>query len=90
MEIKDVENLSELAKLESSQAEKEKVLHDMEGVLAYVKQIEEVEVPDYEEDFIHKNIFREDEIIENYPEKDMIKNQFPDRYEDFVKVKKIL
>ncbi len=62
----------------------------MEGILGYVKQIEEVEVPNYEEDFIHKNTFREDEIIENYPDKDIIKNQFGDRYENFVKVRKIL
>ncbi len=90
MEIKDVLNLSELAKLELSETEKEKILHDMEGILAYVKQIEEVEVENYEEDFIHKNAFRIDEILEIYPDKEMIKNQFPDRYENFVKVKKIL
>lgn len=90
MEIKDVENLSELAKLELSDVEKEKILSDMEGILAYVKQIEEVEVPNYDEDFIHKNAFREDEISENYPDKDIIKKQFPDNYDSFVKVKKIL
>lgn len=90
MEIKDVTNLSELAKIELSDTEKEKILHDMEGILTYVKQIEEVEVENYEENFINKNVFREDKILENYPDKNMIKNQFPDRYESFVKVKKIL
>ena len=45
MNIKDVENLAELAKLELSADEKESLLHDMEGILGYVKQIEAVEVP---------------------------------------------
>jgi aspartyl-tRNA(Asn)/glutamyl-tRNA(Gln) amidotransferase subunit C len=90
MEIKDIENLSELAKLDLSQEEKEKILKDLDGILDYVKQIEEVEVENYEEDFVHKNAFRIDEVVENYPDKDIIKNQFGDRYENFVKVKKIL
>lgn len=90
MEIKDVENLAELAKIELSDTEKEKILHDVKGILDYIKQIEEVEVENYEEDFIHKNAFRTDEVVESYPDKDMIKNQFPDNYENFVKVKKIL
>ena len=45
MTIEDVENLAELAKLELTDNEKEKILKDMEGILSYVKQIEEVNLP---------------------------------------------
>ena len=39
MEIKDVEKLAELAKIELSEEEKVKLLADMQGILDYVKQI---------------------------------------------------
>jgi aspartyl-tRNA(Asn)/glutamyl-tRNA(Gln) amidotransferase subunit C len=90
MEIKDVENLAELAKIDLTQIEKEKLLKDMDGILSYVKQIEEVEVPDFDIVEIHRNQFREDEILEKDFDKEQILAQFPDRYENFVKVKKIL
>ncbi|MDQ3245025.1 MAG: Asp-tRNA(Asn)/Glu-tRNA(Gln) amidotransferase subunit GatC [bacterium] len=96
MEIKDVENLAQLARLELSDGEKEKLLHDMEGILAYVKQITEVELPDEvgadSIEYTQRNIWREDEIIVGDPDFsiNLIKNQFPDSKDGFVKVKKIL
>jgi len=90
MDIKDVENLAELAKLELSQAEKEKILSDMEGILAYVKQIEDVEVPDVEVFYEHRNAWREDESQERYFDRELILQQFPDSQDNFVKVRKIL
>jgi len=90
MEIKDVENLAELAKIELSDEEKTKILNDMEGILAYVKQIEEVEVPDFIPEYNHKNEWREDTVREQVVDRDPIINQFPDKQEDFLKVKKIL
>lgn len=91
MNIKDVENLAELAKLELSQAEKESMLHDMEGILGYVKQIEEVEVGDVQASNPHYNSWREDLPAEakNFsPE--LITKQFPASKDGFLKVKKIL
>lgn len=90
MEIKDVENLAELAKIDLTDSEKGKLLKDMEGILNYVKQIENVEVFDVDFDNSHINQFREDELIEKDFDKENIINQFPDKYENFVKVKKIL
>ena len=37
MEIKDVENLAEMSKIELSEEEKAKILTDMDGILDYVK-----------------------------------------------------
>lgn len=89
--IKDVEDLAEMSKLELTATEKEKLLSDMEGILSYIKQIEEVDVPEIDTKYEHHNAWREDNLRE---EKDfshlLIKEQFPDSKDGFVKVKKIL
>ena len=90
MEIKDVENLAELAKIELNQEEKEQILKDMDGILAYVKQIEDVEVEDIIPEYNHKNTWREDILEEKDFDKNLIIKQFPDSHDNFVKVKKIL
>jgi aspartyl-tRNA(Asn)/glutamyl-tRNA(Gln) amidotransferase subunit C len=90
MNIQDVENLAELAKLELSQAEKESMLHDMEGILGYVKQVEEVEVGDIKSTNPHYNSWREDVEESRDFSRDSIVEQFPDSKEGFLKVKKIL
>lgn len=90
MEIKDVENLAELAKIELNQEEKEQILKDMDGILAYVKQIEDVEVEDIVTEYNHKNVWREDIITEKDFDMNLILGQFPDSHDNFVKVKKIL
>lgn len=90
MNIKDVENLAELAKLELSQEEKESLLHDMEGILGYVKQIEEVEVGDVKANDTNYNVWREDVAAPREFSKDLITEQFPASQDGFLKVKKIL
>jgi aspartyl-tRNA(Asn)/glutamyl-tRNA(Gln) amidotransferase subunit C len=103
MNIRDVENLAELAKIELSEEEKGAVLKDMEGILAYVQVIEKVEVPEVAPVYNQKNIWREDEAQTAVFSKDLILQQFPEaqpaRPHDssgaggdgiFLKVKKIL
>lgn len=90
MNIKDVENLAELAKLELSQEEKESLLHDMEGILGYVKQIEEVEVGDVKANDTNYNVWREDTSLPRAYSRDSIIEQFPASQDGFLKVKKIL
>lgn len=90
MNIKDVENLAELAKLELSAEEKESMLSDMEGILDYVKQIESVEVGDIVTEHKLYNVWREDEIEAREFSSELIKKQFPDAQDGFLKVKKIL
>lgn len=97
MDIKDVEDLAELAKLELTQEEKEKILSDMGGILAYVKQIEDVDLPaqagvgEMDVEYEHRNIWREDEVVESDDSSDdLVTKQFPDSQDNFVKVKKIL
>ena len=90
MDVKDIEKLAELAKIELSDIEKETLLKDLDGVLAYVKQIESVEVSDVEEHYLLKNIWREDEARSTIFSRDLIIDQFPDSQDGFLKVKKIL
>lgn len=91
MEIKDVENLAELAKIELTDAEKQQILIDMDGILGYVKIIESVEVPDVVVEYKLRNIWREDDSARGADfSADLISGQFPDKDGDFVKVKKVL
>jgi len=90
MNIKDVQDLAELAKLELKEGEAEQLIKDMDGILAYVKQIEEVDVPEIETAYAQRNIWREDEVIPADFSRDLLVGQFPDAKGGFVKVKKIL
>ncbi|MDD5721525.1 MAG: Asp-tRNA(Asn)/Glu-tRNA(Gln) amidotransferase subunit GatC [Candidatus Pacebacteria bacterium] len=90
MNIKDVENLASLARIELSEEEKKNLLSDMESILGYVKQIEELKVEDVELEYKVHNVWREDEIIPREFSKELITNQFPDKQDAFLKVKKIL
>lgn len=96
MDIKDVEKLAELAKIELNEEEKATVLKDMGGILEYVKVVEQVEVPNVEQEYNLKNVWREDlpaqagEIKTPIFSDDLIIKQFPDSQDGFLKVKKIL
>ena len=90
MDIKDVENLADLAKIELSADEKEGLLKDLASILGYVKQVEGVEVKDSEIEYKNRNIWREDELKPSDFSSELIKKQFPDSKDGFVKVKKIL
>jgi aspartyl-tRNA(Asn)/glutamyl-tRNA(Gln) amidotransferase subunit C len=90
MEIKDVENLAELAKIELTDIEKQNLLKDMEEILGYVKQVQRVETKDIETNYLNKNVWREDLPASSVFSKDLIIDQFPDSKDGFVKVKKIL
>lgn len=89
MQIKDVENLAELAKIELSEKEKETLLQDVSGILDYVKQIQDVEVSDEEAEYFSKNSWREDAIKKEDFDLSIIKEQYNNE-NDFVKVKKVL
>lgn len=90
MEIKDIENLSELAKIELNEVEKKELLKDIDSILDYVKVIEKIEVPEIDIEYENINVWREDEEIVNDFSKDLILDQFPDKEAGFLKVKKVL
>jgi aspartyl-tRNA(Asn)/glutamyl-tRNA(Gln) amidotransferase subunit C len=90
MEIKDIEKLAELAKIELNEEEKKGLLKDLDSILDYVKQISEAEVPEINLDYENKNVWREDIPEERIFSKNLITEQYPDSKDGFIKVKKIL
>lgn len=90
MEIKDVENLAELARIELNEEEKRDILKDMEGILEYVRQVEEVKVSDIKAEYDHVNVWREDDPKPRDFSSELIISQFPEKQDGFLKVKKIL
>ena len=90
MEIKDVENLAELARIELSNEEKQPFLKDFDSILGYVKQIESTEGVEVETEYKLKNVWREDEVVSRGFSHELIIKQFPDSKDEFLKVKKIL
>ncbi len=99
MEIKDIEKLAELAKIELTDKEKESLLKDLDSILNYVKQITEVDLPAQAgvPEYKNRNVWREDlprqgrgEPASRIFSRDLIIKQFPDSQDGFVKVKKIL
>ena len=89
MDLKGIEGLAELARLELTEEEKESLLKDLDRILEYVKQVEGVKVSadTYEYDFY--NSWREDEVKQKY-DRERITSQFPASEAGYLKVKKIL
>ena len=90
MDIKDVENLAALARLELAEKEKKELLSDMDSILGYIKQIEGVKIKEVKPEYNLKNIWREDGPEQREFSKELILEQFPDSQDRFLKVKKIL
>ncbi len=90
MNIADIQKLADLARIKLSEDEAQSMLSDMEGILDYVKVIEGVEVEDITPDYTVHNAWREDVPIEREHSHDLIVDQFPDKQNGFLKVKKIL
>jgi aspartyl-tRNA(Asn)/glutamyl-tRNA(Gln) amidotransferase subunit C len=90
MNIQDVENLAKLARIELGEEEKKEILSDMESILGYIKQIEEVKVDEVNGDHKVYNAWREDAVEDRKFNDKLVTSQFPDAQDGFLKVKKIL
>jgi len=92
MEIKDIQKLAKLSRIEVSENEQKELLKDMESILGYVEQISEVateeKTPDAGE---HRNIMREDKDAHDSSKyTDAILDEAPRKKDDFIEVKQIL
>ena len=90
--IKDVEHIAKLARLEFTEAEKEKFTHQLNQILAYIEKLNELDTTNVEplsQVIELKNVFREDEVKSSYPREDMLKNA-PSKTEKFFKVPKVI
>lgn len=92
IELKDVEHLAGLARIAVSEEEKKILQHDLEGILAYVSQIKQVESQKSKvESGDLYNVMREDsEPHESGKFTEDILAQAPAREGNRISVKKIL
>ncbi|MEI6191195.1 MAG: Asp-tRNA(Asn)/Glu-tRNA(Gln) amidotransferase subunit GatC [bacterium] len=93
MEIKDIEKLAKLARIELTEAEKQTYLKDISAILGYVDQIKGVVAQSGEERKVGelKNVMRAD-AGENKSgvNTEALVAEFPRKENNYLKVKKIL
>ena len=93
LEIKDIEKLAKLARIELTQEEKVKLLKEVDPILGYVAQLKEVSskidgVPKAGE---HRNVMRDD-VNPNVTASntEVLVEDMPEAQDNYLKVKKIL
>ena len=90
--IQDVEHIAKLAKLEFTDAEKEKFTHQMNQILEYMEQLNRLDTGSVEP-LSHvielHNVFRADEVKPGVSTEDALRNA-PAKNEQFFKVPKVI
>ncbi|MFA5764507.1 MAG: Asp-tRNA(Asn)/Glu-tRNA(Gln) amidotransferase subunit GatC [archaeon] len=93
LEIKDIEKLAKLARIELTEDEKKKLLKEVDPILAYVAQLKEVVSVVGEEKKAGelRNVMREDvNPTETGVNTKAIIDDMPESKDNYLKVKKIL
>ncbi len=90
--IQDVERIAKLAKLEFTDAEKEKFTHQMNKILEYMEQLNSLDTSNVEP-LSHvielRNVFRADEVKPGVSAEEALKNA-PAKNDQFFKVPKVI
>jgi aspartyl-tRNA(Asn)/glutamyl-tRNA(Gln) amidotransferase subunit C len=90
--IQDVEHIAKLAKLEFTDAEKEKFTHQMNQILEYMDKLNTLDTSTVEP-LAHvielRNVFRADEVKPGVSTEDALKNA-PAKNDQFFKVPKVI
>jgi len=87
-----IERLSDLAKLDFNEAEKENIIKDMNRVLSYCEKLNEVNTDGVEPLIFmsdNVNLLREDEPQNNFSKEDALRNA-PAKDSDFFRVPKFI
>ena len=92
---KDVQNLADLARIEVKEGEIESIRQKMEGILAYVSEVQDLAKEDTEQEMPemgeNRNVLRDDaEPHETGKYTESIIKNAPQKEENYIKVKKIL
>jgi len=85
----DLNHLLELARLEISEEEKEKLTLDVDKILDYINKLSEVNVDNIQETLggsLNTNIWREDEIKESNFSREVLMEDIPSRNGNLVVV----
>ena len=90
--IQNVEHVAKLARLNFTQAEKEKFTHQLSEILSYIEKLKNVDTSNIEplsQIAELQNIFRYDQTRPSLPREDVLMNA-PDKTEEFFKVPKVI
>ncbi len=92
IEIKEIEKLAQLARIELNDQEKISLQKDLESILNYVSELKEAPTAEKKEEISYlKNVMRDDEEHNLSGEfTDRLLVGAPDRTDNYIKVKKIL
>jgi aspartyl-tRNA(Asn)/glutamyl-tRNA(Gln) amidotransferase subunit C len=90
--LKDVEHIAKLSRLEITEVEKEKYMHQLNDILRYVEKLNELDTTNVEplaqvNDL--QNVFREDIVRPSIPVEEALKNA-PAKVDTFFKVPKVI
>ncbi|HPQ08848.1 MAG TPA: Asp-tRNA(Asn)/Glu-tRNA(Gln) amidotransferase subunit GatC [Bacteroidia bacterium] len=87
-----INQLAHLARLEFNNEEKQRILNDLNRILDYIEQLNEVPT-DNVEPLIYlspnQNILREDEVIETLSKEEALANA-PKKDSDYIRVPKVI
>jgi aspartyl-tRNA(Asn)/glutamyl-tRNA(Gln) amidotransferase subunit C len=90
--LKDVEHVARLARLELSDADKERMRRELDGILSYIDKLRTLDTEGVEPTS-HAvpltNVLRQDETRPSFPQSDMLANA-PERSGDFFRVPRII
>ena len=89
---KEIEDISQLARIEVSDEQKNRMMQSFEPIMEMIDQINSVEIKsEIQRSFRLKNITRKDEVQQSSSEnkKEIIEN-FPEVKDNYLKTKKIL
>lgn len=93
LEIKDIEKLAKLARIELTKEEKERLLKEIDPILGYVAQLKEVsaKIDGKPKALEHRNIMRVDEnmSLSGANTKALVESM-PESQRDYLQVEKIL
>ena len=92
VDIKDVEHIAKLARLELTEEEKKTYQHQLDSILGYMKQLDEADTASVQplaQVLGMENVMREDEP-RPFENREAILNNLPEREFDLAKVRKVL
>lgn len=87
-----IEQLAHLARLELSPAEKQTILNDLNRILDFIDQLNELDTENTEPLVYltpNQNVWREDEVIETLKKEDALANA-PKKDSDYIRVPKVI
>ena len=90
--LKDVEHVARLARLQLSDADKERMRRELDGILSYIDKLRALDTEGVEPTshaVPMTNVMREDAPRPSFPQADMLANA-PDRSGDLFRVPKII